>query len=270
MFERKILLVLMACCLVLNPAFGKDNIVAFGMDSPVKLSYRSHTASGWFFSSRTSEADWETTFSIEAMIPMYGKRKLTAVYSASLDNSDNGKMAIRFAVDKTRNPYYHKPIGPFEGNLIVNKKGSQVELFSSLLDDDYQGTFIKDYRFLFLPLPEKEMTVGDSWEWSSDLHMPSPKQLGVAGTFVRSFTIKGKSTIQSIGSDGLVDIHTKINGDPLVSESGITSAALALEGNLTFDLAKGRFVKGDVTGEMNVTVLFLALSTDIVLTFLEQ
>jgi hypothetical protein len=261
MLMRKLLLFFLAFGITISSAFSEER--------PVKLSYRSHTSSGWFFSSRTPEADWKTRFSIEAVIPMYGQRKLTADYSASLDNSSDGRMAIQFAVDKTVNPYYSKPIGPFEGFLIVNKKGSQVELVSSLLDDEYQGTFIKDYRFLFLPLPEKEMAVGDSWEWDSDLHMPTPRQLGISGSFVRSLTIKGKSQIKSISPDGLVEVQTEINGKPFTSESGISSADLNLEGILTFDLSKGRFVKGDVTGELNMVVLFFALSTDITLSFNE-
>jgi len=220
---------------------------------------------------------WGTVFSVETKFSgvftgdsdSVETRKLTVEYKSVCKDSKNSRQIIEYFVDETQNPYYNKPIGPFKGQLAINENGLKPEISSTLKDDDYQGTFIKEYRFLFPPLPQGVVEVGKKWQWSSVLHLPDDEHLGIESPLsFRSMDIYGVSKILEISEDGLVQISVAITNTPFDGGLG-ESLGLDLAGQMTFDSSKGRFIKGFVKGDVGMTLLIIQLSMDIALVFNE-
>jgi len=194
---------------------------------------------------------WATKLAIAAKPAMFGERALAAVYRQSCTRSGDGRLVVDIHVDRTVNPYYAVPIGPIDATLRLGSDGSGPSVASRLLDDDYQGTFVKDTVFIYPPLPSGPIDVGQGWTWRSTLHMPATEHLGLPSSFQRSLKILGQATLQSVrGTEAVIAVTMRHESEP--------AARLALQGTLVFDIESGRFVQGRVAGTMEAkkTVLF--------------
>ena len=200
--------------------------------------------------SRGEVDKWTHRLVIEAKLPVFGQRSLSADYTTHRTVHDNGRVEAKIEVGQTPNPYYSVPIGPFCATFNVTNQGVTGPMVSSALEDDYQSTFVKDAFFLFPPLPQGTVKPGDQWHWQSEIALPATQHLGAMGSLVRSLEVNGTSTYKGLDENGNAQIAVVINERP------IKGIRLKMEGDLYFCPRGGHLTYGTLSGKMAVKKLF--------------
>ena len=207
--------------------------------APIKLAHNS------------GEIDqWTHRLVIEAKLPIFGERSLSADYTTNRTVRDDGTVEAVIEVGETPNPYYSTPIGPFNAKFNVTNNGVTGPMISDALIDDYQSTFVKDAFFLFPPLPQSPVQIGDQWQWQSEIALPATQHLGAMGSLVRSLQVEGTSTFKGLDENGLAKIAVEIREQP------IKGIRLKMTGNLFFCPRGGHLTHGTLSGKMGVKKLF--------------
>lgn len=154
-------------------------------------------------------------------------------------NSDNVDGEFAQQMHQTMGGMLNKPV-----EMIMDNKAGIIKApdLSELIDDPNQsGQFDQTTQQMFVLLPEKEVTVGDSW----DKEIKTDNQ-GTKMIMAMKYTVK-----EITESEVILDLEGEITSD----EGSISEVEGDITGSLILDKANGMTKKAEMLQDFDMTVM---------------
>lgn len=195
-------------------------------------------------------------YRVENLVKIPTQGDVTSTVDYAFTATDGDPIHLEADISGTSNRYV---IEGSHAAFDLTSYGQASNLQSDNLDHPIDGGLVKNAPNFFFPLPDGQLSPGETWQVQATFHFP---KLEIQGAFTSLRTI---STYRYQGSQELDDGRVVELLEISTVEAPGQKQKVVFQGQAHFDASAGRMTKVDIGGYVQVKVGFLKVKVPVTL-----